>query len=89
MVLIAQAVVVVTGNVNLAAHDGLDDGLLVGPEVRFVPAPLKELLYSVHVTVVGNGNGWHVQLAGAGKKFLYIRQAVENRVLRMDVQMDK
>jgi hypothetical protein len=39
--------------------------------------------------VVGDGYGRHIELAGAGEKLLDVGQTVKNRVLRMDVQMDK
>ena len=89
VVVVLEMVVIVARNVYLAADQRLDYGLLVRPQVRLVPGPFEELLDTVHVTVVGDGYGRHIELAGAGKQLFDIGQSVKDRVLGMDVQMNE
>ena len=87
VVVVLEVMVVMPRHIHFAADDRLDDGLLVRVEVALVVGKLEELLHAVHVAVVGDGQGRHVQLAGAGEQFLNIGKTVENRVLRVDVKV--
>ena len=73
VLVVFEPMVVVLGYVHLAANNGLYYQGAVRTLVGFVICPAEELLDSVHVTVVCDGQGRHAQLAGAGKKLLYIR----------------
>jgi hypothetical protein len=43
----------------------------------------------VHVAVVGNGQGRHLQAGGLGHQFVYPAGAVQEAVLGMEVEMDE
>ena len=68
------------GDVGLHAHDGLDAGL---------GGLLVEVDGAVHVAVVGDGHRLHPQLAGALDEVLHPDRAVEERVLRVQMQVGK
>ena len=85
VVVVLEVVVIVTGHIDLASDDGLDNRLLVVVQVALVVGEFEELLHAVHVAVVGDGQGGHPQLAGAGEEFPDIGKTVENRILRVDV----
>jgi hypothetical protein len=74
------AVLVVFGDVELAADDGLQLLALGGVE---------EVHRPVHDAVVGQGQGRHLVLDGALDQVLQAGGAVEQRVFGMDVQMDE
>ena len=87
MVVVLEPMVVVPCHIDFAADDGLDQGLLVLSQIRLVVGEFEELLHAVHIAVVGDGQGGHAQLPGAGEQFLDVGQTVENRILRMDVKV--
>jgi len=70
----------VGGQVDLAADDRLDAGLLA-LEIEFNRAE--------HVAVVGDGQGLHAGLLGLGNQVLNPNGAVQERVLTVQVQVDE
>ena len=82
---ILQFVVVMPGDIHLAADDGLDLVTLV--LVAVLPGHLEELLYTVHIAMVGDGDGGHAQLGSTGKKLPHVGESVKYGVLCMDVKM--
>ncbi len=79
----AGAALGVTGaarHVDLAAEDGLDALLL---------ARLVELDGAEHVAVVGERHRSHAERLRPGDEVLDLERTVEQRVLRMDVEMDE
>ena len=64
--------------VDLAADDGLDAGL---------DGRLVELRAAVHVAVIGDGNCGHAELLGPRAELADARRAIEQRILRMHVQV--
>ena len=87
MVVVLEPMVIVTGHIDLAADDGLDDGLLVRTEIRLVVGELEELLHAIHVAVVGDGQSRHPELPGPLKQLPDIGKTVKNRILRVDVKV--
>jgi len=69
---------VALGHIHLAADDGLHAGLF---------CRLVELNGSVHYTVVGKGDGGHVQVGGPFHHLLHAAGAVQQAVLGVVVQM--
>ena len=67
-------------HVDLTAEDRLHPGVRSG---------VVEILDTVHVAVVGDGDGIHPQCFGAFDERLDGRGAVEDRILGMYVQMDE
>ena len=78
---ILKLVVIVPGDVDLAAENRLDGRMLLGE--------LAELLDTVHVAVVRDGQAGHPHLFGTVEQMLDGRHAVEDGVLGMDVQVDE
>ena len=76
---VLELVVIVLGDIDLAADDGLDRRVLLG---EFV-----ELLDAVHVAMVRDGQAGHSHFLGAVEQVLDGRHAVEDGVLRMDVKV--
>ena len=68
------------GDVHLAAEDRLHALLL---------ARLVELDRAEHVAVVGEGHGAHAERLRAADEVLELQRAVQQRVLRVDVQVDE
>jgi hypothetical protein len=68
------------GHVHLAAEDGLDLLLLAG---------LVELDRAEHVAMIGEGHGAHPLGLGARHQVLDLERAIEQRVLRVDVEVDE
>ena len=71
--------VVELGNIYLTADYGLYG--------RMLPGELEELLYAVHVAVVGDRQCRHPQRLGFLEQFVNGRETVQNRVLGMYVKM--
>ena len=67
-------------DIHLEADDGLDP---------FFDAGATKVDDAVHDAVIGEGNGRHVQLLCPPGKVLDTAQAVEERELAVDVQMDE
>ena len=78
---VLEFVVVMAGDVDLAAENRLDR--------RIFPGDLAELLDPVHVTVVRNGDAFLPQLFSALEQLLDGGQAVKDRILGMDMQVDE
>ena len=70
VVVVLELVVVVAGDVDFAAYDGLD--------IRELFGDVAEVLDTVHVTVVGDGEAGHPELLGTGEKLLYVAQSVKD-----------
>ena len=68
------------GDVELAAHDGLDPGLLGGQ---------VEIDGAEEVAVVGERDRRELQALGLGHELLELGGAVEEAVLRVDVEVDE
>ena len=81
MVRVLQSVVIVPCDIDFATYDRFYLRILLGH--------LQELLDSVHVSMVGDGQGRHSQLLGTFKKASYRSQAVKYGKLCMYVKMDK
>ena len=75
-----HAVVVLLADVELAADDRLDAVLLRG---------IVEMHRAEDVAVVGDGDGRHVQLGHARHELVDVAGAVEQRVVGVQVKMDK
>ena len=78
VVVVLEVVVVVAGDVCLAAQDGLDVGVLL--------AGVEELLDSVHVAVVGDGQAGHLELVRACEELLDVGHAIKYGIFGMYVQ---
>ena len=78
--------IIVPGNIHLAANDRLYL-VLLGLLVPMFVRKLEELLYSVHVAMVCNGQGRHAHGLCPVEQGGYRREAVEYGVLRVDVKM--
>ena len=78
---VLQMVVIVPCHVYLASYYRLY------PRMLF--RELVELLDTVHVPVVGDGDSRHPQFFGPVEKGFYGRKSVSDRVLRMDVKMNE
>ena len=89
VLVVFEAVVVVPGHIHFTTHQRLHQRLAVRAEVGLVPGPLEELLDTVHVAMVGDGNGGHPELAGPGEQSFYVGQTIQYRVLCVNVQMNK
>ena len=74
-----DAVVVPLGHINLTADNGFYAGMFFGI--------FEELLHPVHIAVVGDGQAGHAHLLGAVEEMLDGTLPIENRVLRVDVQV--
>ena len=81
VVVVLEVVVVVAGDVCLAAQDGLDVGVLL--------AGVEELLDSVHVAVVGDGQAGHLELVRACEELLDVGHAIKYGIFGMYVQGDE
>ena len=81
VVVVLEGVVVVLRDIDLAADDRLDPGML-----RRI---LEELLDAEHVAVVRDGKAGHAELFGAVEQVLDRRLSVEDGVLGMYVQVDE
>ena len=66
--------------IGFQANDGLDAGFF---------GCLVELDHAKHGAVIGDGQGGHAHLFGAPDQLLDIREAIEQRVFGMDMQVDK
>ena len=77
---------VVGGEIDFAAVNGLDLLARV-PLDRF--ARLAQLRHTRHDSVVGDGDSGHIELGRALHHVLHVRHAVEQRILRMVMKMDK
>ncbi len=74
------AVVVFLADVEFATNDGLDSGML---------RSVDEVDCAKDVAVVGHGHGGHAQLFYAVAEFFDVTGAVEQGVVRMQVQVDE
>ena len=73
--------VIMTGHIDLTAEDRLD--------LRELLRHLQELLYTIHVSMVSDGQGRHAELLCPLEKVNDSRLAVKNGILCMDVKMDE
>ena len=80
--------VVVPCDIHLAPDDGLDL-IFFSLLVPVLVGEFEELLYTVHIAVVGNGQGGHAHGLCPVKQGRYRRETVEDGVLRVDVKMNK
>ncbi len=55
--------------------------------IPFALGGVVEIDHPEHRAVVGNGHGWHVQFLGALDQLLDIREAIEQRVFGVDVEV--
>ena len=78
VVVILEAVVVVAGDVGLAAQDGLDVGVFL--------ADVEELLHTIHVAVVRDCQTRHLELIRTCEQLLYVGHPIQDGILRMDVK---
>ena len=78
VVVVLEAVVVVLGDVRLAAQDGLD--------VRVFLADVEELLHAIHVAVVRDCQTRHLELVRTREELLYVGHSIEDGILGMDVK---
>jgi hypothetical protein len=76
------------GHVNLTPDYGLEF-LVIFLALVDLAYIIVKLLYAHHVAVVGEGNALHAVGNGLVDEFLDGCLAIENRVLRMNVQVDK
>ena len=74
-----DTVVVPLGHINLTADNGFYAGMFFGI--------FEELLHPVHIAVVGDGQAGHTHLLGAVEEMLDGTLPIENRVLRVNVQV--
>ena len=79
VVVVLEVVVVVLRHVDLAAEDRL--------HVRVLLGNVAEVLDTVHVAVVRDGQAGHAEFLRTAEELLDIAHSVEDGVLRMDVQM--
>ncbi len=88
MLAVLEFRVIVAGHIDLAPDDRLD---LEMPRclVHVLVRELEELLDSVHVTVVGDGQGRHSHLLSPVKQSGNRGETVKNRVLCVDVKVNK
>ena len=81
VLLVFDFVVIVPGDVNLAAYDGFDG--------REACGYVTEILDTEHVAVVGDGKPPLAEFFGALKKGFDVAQSVKDGVLGMDVKVCK
>ena len=75
--------------INLATHDRLHLVALVGVLVAFVIRTFEKLRHTEHVSVVGNGYGFHSQLLSPCKELFARSETVENGILGVKMEMDE
>ena len=80
--------IVVACHIDLAPNDRFDLEM-PGRLVHVLIGELEELLDSVHVTVVCDGQGRHPHLLGPVKQSGNRGETVKNRVLCVDVKVNK
>ena len=81
VVLVLEIVVVALGDIDLTAYDGLD--------FREVLCHFEELLHSVHISVVCDGNSGHTELRCSFEKPFDRRKTVKDGILGVDVKVDE
>ena len=77
---------VVGGEINLTAIDGLD---VLARFLFDLLARLAQLGHTRHDAVIGDGNGGHVQLSRSFHHVFDVRHAVKQGVLRVIMQMNE
>ena len=80
-VLLVVDAVVVLGHIHLAAHYGLD--------FREFLCNVQEVLYTIHIAVVSDGQARHTQFRSPLEELGDIGHSIQDGVLRMDVKMDE
>ena len=78
---ILQLVVVVLRDIDFAAYDRLYPGMFLGE--------LEELLHSVHVAMVRDGDTRHSEFFSTVEQGFNGRKSVSDRVLRMDMKVNE
>ncbi len=75
-----DVVIVLLADVELAADDRLDPGLL---------GRIHEMHGAKDIAVIGHGNRGHAQFFGALAEFVHIAGAVEHRIVSVEMKMDE
>ncbi len=88
MLAILDLRVIVACHIDLTPDDRLDLEM-PGSLVHVLVRKLEELLDSVHIPVIRDGQGRHSHLLGPVKQSRDRRETVKNRVLRVDVKVYK
>ncbi len=88
MLAVLELRVIVACHIDLAPDDWLDLEM-PGCLVNMFVCELEELLDSVHVTVVSDSQGRHSHLLGPVKQSRDCGETVKNRVLCVDVKVNK
>ena len=88
MLAILDLRIVMARHIDLAPDDRLDLEMS-GSLVHVLACELEELLDSVHIAVVRDGQGRHTHLLSPVEQGRDRRETVKNRVLRVDVKVYK
>ena len=76
-----------TCHIDLATYNGLDNEIAVRVLVGLVVRHLEELSHSVHIAMVGDCYRRHTQFLCPRKQLFDVCEAVENRILGMEVKV--